>query len=175
MQPLMQRISLQKTCTESLRLYCCQPLWPKSWGEEEEFDQHSSAGPSGVTLFCCCPACLCCITLFTLSSAEHTEAQRPAARCPASRWWNICVCSSVCPSVCHFLDLILCPFLVNTLCHYHVATCKVGVWSKCLPRGGWHLVSEVNWGFRKLVPSEVFGPGNTERKHIFGRIWMCLI
>lgn len=70
--------------------------------------------------------------------------------------WNICVCFSVCLSVCHFQALILCLAVplgaTLCLCHWLVMLyMQVGVWSKSLPRGGWHLVSKVNSGFRKPV------------------------
>ena len=66
-------------------------------------------------------------------------------------------------SICLFLEVPHYVTVTDWSCRYM----QVGVWSKCLPRGGWHLVSEVNRGYRKLVPSAVFWPGHTEKSCVF--------
>ena len=73
-------------------------------------------------------------SLFMLHYIVHTLLSRTcwtrpsAARCPASRWWNICVCFSVCRSVCHFPPpLCFSRFHIMSLSLAgHVDTCTLG-------------------------------------------------
>lgn len=108
--------------TQGLRFYCCPFLWPKSWGEEEEFDRHSSVGLSGVTLFCCCPPRLCCVTLFTLNIQKHSAQQRGVRPLAARTYVSVSPpvslsVTSVRFSGCHIMSLSEAG---------HVTTCRLG-------------------------------------------------
>lgn len=170
MHSMMQHISLQQTCTGSLRLCCLQLIFPKSEAEKEEYGQQSPARSFRDSI-------LLLFSLLLLHRIVHALL--------SWTYWSTALCREM-PSLSlvghmilflhlslyHFLELILClsGSLGAILCHCHwlVMSLQAG-WglSKCLLRGGWHLLSRVNWGFRKLVPSAPFWSGNRRNESFF--------